>query len=851
MAAIRILRAYKADEKIAYLRNSTATASATPSLVTAPASNASCCFVVQDTIDARYWADYATTTWYGPRNVTSLVTSITQFVDTAVTNYHNTTFVANTSYLSSYDLASARIPVLNLASGRQTTAVTELNGTAVTTAATTIQSPQAFYLFSTVKVINVPAVTDKGGNKACATTSIDSVVCSFPEYTCPQPSTFSAPYATLYTVYSEKCYTASVSTSFLSSNLFPGINTYAEAYFETQDSASKTTAAPPISSYTVISFSTPFVYLPVRGAKEGIDNEAVVYLGDNYHDNTGLTKRALAPATDLVSPRDGAPEDFGYVPQALIDWMAKNPDYANQYPGLASCLPGGPSIKPIDNCGPSEAPATLAAVPDLTVNTAVTVQGEGCFHPGACPTPQADTSIKAEPAALPAGNTVQATSSPSPANNSPAAAIPLLADLQPSTSESPTGTSSVQNQEDTGPSAASPDTTAQPIPIIPPVVDQTMTSTTQPAVQIQPQSPAPQQPPQSPTNPPPQTTATTPISPQTSSTPPTIIDSTNSNPQPPNNQAAAPINPSPNIASLIMAGFGPPQPSPATPAPPFINNDDAKLTITPGAPAVIVSGTTYSAPTSASAAVIVVDGVTSTLPVSAGSGPVNTQPIIIGGGAANTYDSSPSTTTNVPLNDGSAITVSGTTYSLPPSSGTTTAVLVNGNPSPLPSQPLSPQQPALIISGTQTLLPGGAALTLSGGTVISLPPSQTSVIVVGGITESLVPPTQASASEGNNVVFTLGGGAVVTAGVVGVEASASASSTAGGLGQGESGGGSNGIGGGGAGSNATAGGGNGTNGYTGPAFSSGAAAVGESGRWWMLAVVGFAAVGGIRGGFAV
>ena len=33
--------------------------------------------------------------------------------------------------------------------------------------------------------------------------------------------------------------------------------------------------------------------------------------------------------------------DYGYIPQELIDWMVKDPNYAAQYPGLESCLPGG------------------------------------------------------------------------------------------------------------------------------------------------------------------------------------------------------------------------------------------------------------------------------------------------------------------------------------------------------------------------------------------------------------------------------------------------------------------------------------------------------------------------------
>ena len=107
-----------------------------------------------------------------------------------------------------------------------------------------------------------------------------------------------------------------------------------------------------------ISFSKPFVYVP---------------LSDPF-------------------PSRVVNENFGYVPQTLIEWMAQDSDYASKFPGIASCLPGGPSIDLFFHfCGtplPSDSEmAQQLREPHLTVSTTVTVAGKGCFHPGACLTP--------------------------------------------------------------------------------------------------------------------------------------------------------------------------------------------------------------------------------------------------------------------------------------------------------------------------------------------------------------------------------------------------------------------------------------------------------------------------------
>ncbi|KAL8869944.1 MAG: hypothetical protein Q9174_003894 [Haloplaca sp. 1 TL-2023] len=78
------------------------------------------------------------------------------------------------------------------------------------------------------------------------------------------------------------------------------------------------------------------------------------------------------------------PENYGHIPLALLDWMLKDPLYTVQFPGLASCRPGGPEIKAPNICFTTVGAEALAPVPALTVGTENVVYGAGCFRPGAC-----------------------------------------------------------------------------------------------------------------------------------------------------------------------------------------------------------------------------------------------------------------------------------------------------------------------------------------------------------------------------------------------------------------------------------------------------------------------------------
>ncbi|KAF2177239.1 hypothetical protein K469DRAFT_697438 [Zopfia rhizophila CBS 207.26] len=109
-------------------------------------------------------------------------------------------------------------------------------------------------------------------------------------------------------------------------------------------------------------------------------------------------------------------------------------------------------------------------------------------------------------------------------------------------------------------------------------------------------------------------------------------------------------------------------------------------TLTPGG-VIVVSGTTFSMPATASGSVVVINGVTSTL----GQGPITAAPALTINGktysatvvdGTTQYILGPGTT----LKPGEAITIDGTTYSLDPKG---TALIINGKTSSIPKTPAS------------------------------------------------------------------------------------------------------------------------------------------------------------------
>ncbi|KAI4239606.1 MAG: hypothetical protein LQ349_000251 [Xanthoria aureola] len=162
-------------------------------------------------------------------------------------------------------------------------------------------------------------------------------------------------------------------------------------------------------------------------------------------------------------------------------------------------------------------------------------------------------------------------------------------------------------------------------------------------------------------------------------------------------------------------------------------------TLIPGGPAITISGTPFSLPLDATA--VVIGG--STIPI---PNPTSTPVVLEFNGQSYTQISGSGfligSRTLVP--GGAAITVSGTPFSLPLDA---TAVVIGGSTIPIPNPTSTPVvlefngQSYTQISGSgfligsRTLVPGGAAITVNG-TLVSLGVAATN-LVVGTQTESL------------------------------------------------------------------------------------------------------------------
>lgn len=174
----------------------------------------------------------------------------------------------------------------------------------------------------------------------------------------------------------------------------------------------------------------------------------------------------------------------------------------------------------------------------------------------------------------------------------------------------------------------------------------------------------------------------------------------------------------------------------------------AGQTLNPGGSAVEISGTTYSLQTSGGA---VVNGDTIPISTVAHQTPSTLEPVVIGGITATPVASDRYVVADQTLSrGGSAIEVSGTTYSLSPSENN---AIVNGQAAPISTIQASPQPPATVVIGDvtakpessgayylvadQTLSPGGSALEISGVTYLLL--TSGANIVINGATSAPAP----------------------------------------------------------------------------------------------------------------
>ena len=575
-------------------------------------------------------------------------------------------------------------------------------------------SPAAFYEFSSVRIIVVPAVTDQSGKLVCTTTST---------YTPPCP----------IEGYQEEHFT--------------GINAYAESYFGGSTNNSRiSNSTTGYLSYgrphriAEIHFPTPFIYLPLEGANESLSSMPSIAVSTIQ--GTVYFQTVEDSATTAMG-YDNSDGDYGYVPQDLIDWVAKNPNYLSQYPYLASCYPGGPFIKP-DNlhavngeCTANEAsPVDLSPVSDLTTSTLVSTSSAGCFHPGACPTPA--------PAATPTPAV--------PANT----ALPFL------TQEAPGAPPAPEQPQKQQAAVTSSRTTA---PGIGGMIASAMGGLPfgpSPSA-LAPKGPSPNAP--SPNAPVPSAVAASldtpspdvPI-PSTPYTPPQNAPAAKpeSGENPPSSYAIS-LAPSASVIVINGVTMSLPTAEPDTgnvvESPIFTVGSQsitfnsafqlvvAGQTLTPGAPAITIQGTPVSLDPSSNA--VVVAGNTLPLPslvsAAAVSITVASQPIILNSLSQYVVAGKILTPGAPPIN------IQGTPVSLAPSAsavviGGSTIALPVGVSSPVISigdQPVTANSASQYIFGSKTLIPGGPALIVSGMT-ISLAPSGTQA-VIGDSTIRLIP----------------------------------------------------------------------------------------------------------------
>ncbi|KAG6999238.1 hypothetical protein G7Y79_00036g071940 [Physcia stellaris] len=406
------------------LNNSTRSIVATASggQVAGSASNANasqpqghCCFVVQDTFNVNYWANQYTSTFYGLRRITSVVAFKTQYEDTIITRYATSTTIKNTTYLSTYQNAKDGVYASNGLVGPQL-AETLINGTITTFHRTAIASPTGFFAYPSVKIINVPAVKDAGGQLACATSSIYTT-CLDSKHFVTFESVNSAAEAYFGTLQQSKISTTYMYTqSTWYSIISLGVGSYTQETFTglttrlvTGQNIVPYTAHNTSYSTAEITFSSPFLYFPTRAS-----TERTVPKGELPGIADVSTPRVAGRA---VTSRDAQDFDsdkavYGYVPSELIKWILQNTDYVAQYPSLGSCIPGGPSLLPLpsipgrqdiltasdgSNYCQYAAPEVANAVPDLTTTAEVMVQSTGCFHPGNCQSKQTPTAAPASP----------------------------------------------------------------------------------------------------------------------------------------------------------------------------------------------------------------------------------------------------------------------------------------------------------------------------------------------------------------------------------------------------------------------------------------------------------------------
>ncbi|KAH8588116.1 hypothetical protein B0O99DRAFT_376923 [Bisporella sp. PMI_857] len=152
--------------------NSTSTSTVAVSPTPTPSA---CCFVFIDQI-TEIWAElYSTSIFYDVVNVTSYTIRVTPGPNTTQTNIETNIYTTNATFTTSFADGDNPLTLFdNQAPMPNQTVATVYNQSQIVTHGVTLTSPQAAYVYSTVKIRTAAAVTDTNGNLACGTAYVQT-----------------------------------------------------------------------------------------------------------------------------------------------------------------------------------------------------------------------------------------------------------------------------------------------------------------------------------------------------------------------------------------------------------------------------------------------------------------------------------------------------------------------------------------------------------------------------------------------------------------------------------------------------------------------------------------------------
>lgn len=417
------------------------------------------------------------------------------------------------------------------------------------------------------------------------------------------------------------------------------------------------------------------------------------------------------------------------------------------------------------------APNVHIQVSFLTSSSAVTSTTNGLFVEKATTTPAipADQPTPTGPISTPAATvTTKTTQTPSvQPDPSPSTAIPKVSEEPGSPSQGQTDaptTSEISQNEPVPQPTLTPDEPPQPTT--------QKTTVDSPTAPVQPSDGVISSGGQ-PTINPVQTTSSgnqasnlpepKPVDPQDGSQETTKIDTAQNTATQATVTGTSPVETSPNAAPVVIGEIT---------ASPTISGGYivASQTLVPGS-AIEIAGTSYSLPTFGGVAVVNGQSVQITTIASPTESAV---PIVLGGQTGRPVSSGAYVIADQTLSrGGSAIEISGTTYSLAPSGE---SIVVNGEATPVSVIQTSPVQPATVIIGDvtaapavsgayyvvagQTLSPEGSAVEVAGVTY-SLPSSGANVVINGATSYANAASTPAPVLLGSLTAATFAGGGYI------------------------------------------------------------------------------------------